>query len=90
MEATAWIYADWDKYNKKFIYRVRNYETDSEILVEKRVLQFASFEEAELRRQMHAILIKKKNEVLADAYVEAGELEAQANELLALEDKSNE
>lgn len=91
MELEIFIHADWSKYRKEFDYNVHNsdYTSVGEILLEVRTIQFESPPEMELRKKAYALLMKEKQEVLANAQVKAMEIEQQAQELLALEDKSN-
>lgn len=90
METTVIIQAEWDKYDKKFIYRARPYLSTDSIKIEERVLHFDSPTELEMRKLVHYQLLEKKQKVLADAQVEANEIQQQADELLALEDHSND
>lgn len=90
METTVIIQADWDTYEKKYEYKARPYLSSDSILIEERTLQFESPTEKVLRLQTYKQLCAKRNKVLADAQVEANELQEQANELLALEDHSND
>lgn len=90
MEVKVFIQANWDKYDKKFDYAARSYLSTDAVLIEERTLQFESLTENELRTKTHKLLLEKKNKVLADAMVRANELEKEAQELLALEDHSND
>jgi len=90
VEKTIYIYARWNEYSKEFDHFIRPYTTDDEILLETRSVSFETLPDKELRIQMHKILIAKKNKIVADAVVEAQEIEKVANELLALEDHSND
>lgn len=90
MEVKGVIQAEWDKYDKKFEYKVRPYLCSDAILVEERELSFVSPTEAALRQHLHEILISKKQKVLADANVEANEIQQEADELLALPSPSQE
>jgi hypothetical protein len=90
VETKAIIQADWDTYDKKYEYKVRPYLSSDSILIEERILHFESPTEKVLRLQTYKQLLAKKNKVLADAQVEANEIQEQANELLALEDHSQQ
>lgn len=86
MQCEVFIQADWNNYAKEFTYSARAYLSSAAILVEKRMLEFESPVEAELRKKAYTILMEQKATVLADAQVEAMALQQQADELLALED----
>lgn len=89
----VWIYAEWNKHSKEFSYYVRGYACDltsGEVLLEKRTLTFNTPSDFELRRQVSLALKVKRQKVIADAHVEAMEIDQTIQELLAIEDKSNE
>lgn len=90
MEVQVFIQADWDKYDKKYTYSARAYKSSDSVQLEERTLSFESPTEKELRIKTYKLMMAKKQQVLADAQVEAAEIQEQANELLALEDHSND
>lgn len=86
MEKTVYISASWNKYDKAFNYSVRAYSPgEGEVLVEERVITFDTLNDKELRLRMHVALMERKKTILADAMLEAKELQETADELLALE-----
>ena len=86
---TLYIYAHWDEYNKVFGHSLSAWIRQDDVLVEERQIEFETLPERELRIAAHAKLMEKKQKVLADAQVEANEIDAVAQELLSLEDHSN-
>jgi len=89
MEKTVYVYANWNTYHKEFDYRLSSYERTDEVLVDTQQVKFETLDDKKLRVAMYQLLVVKKQQVLADAQVEANEIQEQANELLALEDHSN-
>lgn len=88
MEVKSYIYASWCLYEKKFDYRIRNYTVSNEVLVAEVMVPFESPTETQLRSDMAGLLRAKRQEVLADAQVEANKIDEQIQQMLALEDKS--
>ena len=85
------ISAVWNKYQKCFDYCVTAYNPgDGYVLLEERKSFFESPAESELRIKAAVVLREKKNKVIADAHVEALEIEQEIQELLALEDKTTQ
>ena len=88
-----YIVANWSTYAKEFQYSIQGYPPSTDngyILVEERWIYFESMADAELRRQVSASLKGKQAKIMADAYVESKEIGEVIQEMLALEDKSNE
>lgn len=91
MEKTLYITAHWCKYNKEFLYAVQGYEpsSDSEyVVIEKRLVNFETPNDTELRVRIAGALKNKRSKVLADAHEEVVQIDQEIQELLALEDKS--
>lgn len=91
MKMTVYITAEWSSYRKEFDYRAYHAQVtlDREVPVAQVEVEFESPTDKELRRAMHAALIRQRQEVLAKAQVEANAITQEAQELLALEDHSN-
>jgi hypothetical protein len=78
----------WDKYNKEFRIAVAGYEpyADSEfILIDKRELEYSDMEELALKAAVIRVLRARQQKVRADAQVEVNGIDAEIQELLALE-----
>ena len=93
MKETIYITSHWNKYDKKFNYSVQGYKPSNDsgyILLEERDIEFDSPSDIDLRLRIANALKEKKTKVLADAHVEAKEIDEEIQELLALEDKSKE
>lgn len=93
MKKTIYVIAGWNKYSKTFDYSLSTWKPaeDSEsVLVCEREVEFESLAEAELKQRIYDALHRHRKSVLADAYAEAVEIEAMANELLAIEYKPEE
>ena len=91
MEKTVYICASWSRYSKEFQYTVQGYEPSEGggyILLEARELAFETPNDITLRMRMAEALRGRKNKILAEAHVEAKEVEEQIQEMLALEDKT--
>lgn len=87
MKLEVFIHYEYNSSEKKFDYTVHTSDFGwlGETLIETQELEFESPPEAEMRRIAYASLQAKRQKVLADAQVKANELDAQAHELLALE-----
>lgn len=88
---TVYIVAHWSSYSKEFQYSVQGYAPAPDngyILLEAREIEFESPNDTTLRLRIAEALRGKKNKILADAHVEAKEVDETIQELLALEDKS--
>ena len=84
-----YISAAWNTYSKSFDYYITGYPPGSDrVSLEEREVSFETPTEAELRRRASVVLREKKNKIIADAHVEALEIEQEIQELLSLEDKS--
>lgn len=86
MELDTFIHAQWNQYSKKFDYSALQMDMTEYgyILLEKRKLQFDIPPDDELRNAAVRVLRMKKNKVLADASIEAQNLDNEIQELLAL------
>lgn len=90
---TVYILASWNSYSKEFQYSVQGYQPSADtgyILLEAREIEFESPNDTTLRLRIAEALRGKKNKILADAHIEAKEVDETIQELLALEDKSSE
>lgn len=90
MQKKVWVVASWNKWSKEFQYDVWTFkpEEDSGVtLVCEKEIEFESLGEAALKQGIYNAMMAKRKTVLADAYAEATELEAMANELLAIDFK---
>ncbi len=92
MKKDLYIHYEWSASNKEFVYSFSASDMTwlGESLIEKREIEFESPPEAEMRKAAYALLQKKRSQILADAMVKAQDIDQQAQELLALEDKSNQ
>ncbi len=93
MEKLVYITAHWNRYSKEFDYGIQNYEPSdgSEfVLLEARSIPFETPNDVTMRLRVAEALRSKKNKVLADAHVEAKEIEETIQEMLAIEDKSTD
>ena len=93
MKETCYIVAHWNKYDRTFRYNIRGYapsEGGEDILLEMRVLEFVSPNDALLRQLAAKVLREKKNKIIADAHVEGVAIDEEIQELLAIEDKSGQ
>lgn len=92
MKKTVYIVAHWSKWSKEFQHDIVTFRPgeDSEfVLVCERELEFETLGEQALKQGAYNGLMAKRKKILADAYAEAVELEAQANELLAIDFKAD-
>ena len=90
---TIYIVANWSTYDKEFQYMIQGYAPSTDngyIVVEKREITFESMADVELRLRVVESLKGKKAKLMAEAYVEGKEIDEVIQEMLALEDKSNE
>ena len=90
---TLYVVASWNSYNKEFQYLIQGYEPSTDngyIVIEKREIIFDSIADVELRLRVVESLRGKKAKLIADAYVEGKEIDEMIQEMLALENKSNE
>lgn len=88
---TIYIVAHWSSYSKEFQYIIQGYEPSGDggyVLLEAREIEFETPNDTTLRLRIAEALRGKKNKILADAHVEAKEVDETIQELLALEDKS--
>ena len=88
---TVYVVASWSTYSKEFQYSVQGYmpsEGNGYILLEAREIEFETPNDVTLRMRIAEALRGKKNKILAEAHVEAKEVDETIQELLALEDKS--
>ena len=88
---TVYIVACWSSYRKEFQYSIQGYEPSADggyILLEAREIEFESPNDTTLRLRIAEALRGKKNKILAEAHIEAKEVDETIQELLALEDKS--
>lgn len=91
MKVKVWIYASWNKYSNVHTYSIFSYEADKyspeyQLIGETEVY----FEEpafTELMNGTVAALRKERATILGDAQAKATKIEAQINDLLALEFK---
>lgn len=90
MKVTIYISMHWNKYSKEMepVVRQSTYLSDGDILIAQQEVEFESWGDTQLRQAVYKALLEKKSKVLADAYVEAEEIQNEANDLLALEDHS--
>jgi len=85
-----YIVVHWNEYSKDFGYTLQGYKPSPPyITMETRDIEFETWDDRQLRAAVHKALLQKRQQVLADASVEAKQLLEQANELLAIEDHSN-
>lgn len=87
----VYIVAHWSSYSKEFQYSTQGYEPSNDngyILLEERELNFETPNDTTLRLRIAQALRGKKNRILADAHIEAKEVDEEIQELLAIEDKS--
>lgn len=92
---TIFIHAKWYKHigdNGGFTYFIHDCDMAAYgyVLLEVREIEFQTPIEREIKLQQAKALTIKKNKILADAYVEAQGIQQEADELLALENKSDE
>lgn len=91
VKKTLHVNLRWNKYSKEFVYSLDNYPSDpgdDYVTVEVLEVEFATLENQEERRLLHKALMGRRAKVLADAHMEAQEIAEMAQELLALEFKS--
>ena len=90
---TLYIHSEWSTYDKKFNFVFMNCEVtwdNSRTLIATQEIEFDLPDEGELRKKAYDGFMKEREEVLANAHVKANALAERAQELLALEDHSNE
>ena len=90
---TLYIHSEWSTYDKKFNFVFMNTEItwdNSRTLIATQEIEFDLPDEGMLRKKAYDGFMKERGEVLASAQVKANALEARAQELLALEDHSND
>ncbi len=92
METKVYIHAHWDKWDKKWEYRPYSYAMESKdyLLVDTQMVQFESPTDKQMRLLLAEQLREKKKDILAEAYKEATEVDGEIQQLLALEDHSND
>jgi len=91
MEITVYIHASWNKWAKKFEFSASESEDLTfldQIKVSTHQITFESPVENDLRLAIRKVLLASRNKILADAYVKAEKVQQEADELLALEYKS--
>jgi len=86
MELKAYIHAQWNKYSKEFNYSVLQQDMTEYgyILLAIRTVEVELPPDEDLRSAAVRVLRAKKNKVLADASIEAQQLDDEAQELLSL------
>jgi len=84
------IHATWDKYDEKWIYKIRerDYTKYGEALLEVRNLEFLTPDDITLKNLLVKAMRLQKSELLAAAAVEAMSIQQDIDEMLAIEDKS--
>lgn len=88
---SLYITAHWSSYSKEFQYSLYGYNPSTAngiALLEKREINFETPNDTTLRLRIAESLKEKRGKILADAYLEAKEVDETIQELLALEDKS--
>lgn len=93
MEKTVYIVAHWNRYSKEIEYSIQGYEPSTEgeyALLEARSIPFETPQDVTLRLRIAQALRNKKNKILAEAHLEAKQIEETLQEMLAIEDKSGE
>ena len=86
----VWIYAEWSSSRKDFNYYIRGHECTltGEVLIERRDIQFETPNDIQLKKDTAIALKAQRQRILADAQVEAMEIDQKIQELLAIEDFS--
>ena len=86
----CYIHAQWVPWNKKWEYTcwMADMSSSGYILLETRELEFESPSDQMLKGQLIRILRDKKKEVQAEAQVKLDAIDAEIQNLLALEDLS--
>lgn len=84
------IHAQWVPWDKKWVYSCWPYDTTScgYVLLETRELEFESPSDLMLKSQLIRLLREKKKAVQAEAQGKLNEIDAEIQNLLALEDLS--
>ena len=91
MEMKVWITKRWNTCSKKFDLGVQEYapyESSDRIIVNTQTISYGDMPDAALKAAAVVVLRAKRQTVLADAQVEANKIDAEIQELLALEDLS--
>lgn len=86
MEVKVFIHAQWNKYSKAFSYSALQCDMTEYgyILLETKTVEFVVPVDKELRNAAVRVLRAKRNKVLADAGVEAQNIDDEVQELLCL------
>jgi len=90
MELNLYIYAHWDKYDKKVEYELSTYRRSDDsghVLLEERVISFETPEEKAAKVQLSSAMNKQLSSLRAYHHVEETQLLETINEMLALEFK---
>ena len=93
MKITAHIHAHWNKYSKEFQYSILSAEDMSEygyIHILSTDIEFESLNDRELRGRAVLALQAQKRKIYVDAEAAASEVNAQIDQLTALEHKPEE
>ena len=91
MEKTVYISASWNKYSKELEFMVTAYRPSSGVVImEERTIQFETPADKELKVRIAEVLRADLQTLRGEHYVEEKEKEEEIQELLALEDKSQE
>ena len=87
---TCYIHAQWHSYAKEWSFSTfaQDMSEYGYILLETREIEFESPSDLMLKAQLIRALRNKKTKVQADCQVALGEIDAEIQELLALEDQS--
>lgn len=91
MNKQVWISATWNKYSKEFEYSVRGYEPSSgAVVLEVRDIQFETPADKILKLRLAEVLRADLQKMRGDHYIDEKNAEEEIQELLALEDKSQD
>ena len=91
MEMKVWITKRWNTYAKEFNLGGQNYapfEGSENIVIDEQTVVYTDLPDAALKAAAVVVLRAKRQTVLADAQLEANKIDAEIQELLALEDLS--
>lgn len=89
MELPIKVFAVWDTYSKEWDYHISTHDmtTVGWCFVCEVMVPFEPLGHTELLKQATALLTKHKQKLLADSQVEANKVQAQIDEMLAIEYK---